>query len=189
MPIIPRRTCLVIAALTLLFAGGCGRTHSNAQGGANSVTVETPPSLLGQTGQTAELNGDQAIKLVKQMIDQSGLTARLQRPYSDTQMQSVPCSPQEVDMDQSAYPNNPELRHCQSFGAGPPMKRVPVTTTHCCQTTALPIKSSDISNWRAEPASDDKWRVFADYAVAGESHHSSWLVDRKDQEISAQMDE
>ena len=69
------------------------------------------------------------------------------------------------------------------------MKQTSTTTTRCCRSMPVPIQSSDIRNWRAEPAPDDKWTVYADYAVYGETHHASWLVGRTDRKIGPQIDE
>jgi hypothetical protein len=181
---------LMIAALTILSATACGRVASRAgahraegEGGVAEATADPG------AGQGAELDGDGAIRLVKQMIDQSGLTVRLATPYAQTQMKSVVCSPQEVDTEQSANPHNPELWRCKSASGEPPFtKPIATTTTQCCRTTTVPIRSSEISNWRAEPASDDKWTVYADYSVYGQSYHSSWLVDRKTLRIGPQKD-
>lgn len=184
MSMTARRAGQVLVGLTAILCAACGRVDP-AKHTSNVATAEPPSDKT-----SSELDADQAISLVKRGIDQTGLYARLSVPVTETQVQSVACSPQEADMDRSANPHNPELWRCTSpSGNSPYMKRVTTMATHCCQTTTVPVRSSDITGWRAEPASDDQWTVYADYAVLGQTHHSSWLVGRKDSKIGSQADQ
>ena len=128
----------------------------------------------------------QAITAVKNMIDgQGGLPVTLSSPSPQFRTQLVPCSPQENDADKSANPDNPELWRCTSPTGDPPfMKRVTTTTTQM-QTTTVRVPSAQMSDWGADPAPDDKWRVHAAYDVQGQHHGASWLVDRQNLTIGA----
>jgi hypothetical protein len=175
----------IFAAVALLFAS-CGRPAHKSNDNQAAINGDTREK---SESSSPELTADQAIGLVKHMIDQQGLSASLSLPTTMTEMGSTPCSPQEAETDQDANPNNPELWRCKSPSGAPPfMKQALVTHTVCCTVQRVTIHSSDIANWRAEPADDDRWAVYASYAVLGANHQSFWLVNRQTSQIGSQSD-
>jgi hypothetical protein len=159
-----------------------GRPPQPPSGGGMATATAAAPAAQPAAG----ADDVQAIAAVKSMIDgQGGLAVTVSSPSTQLQTRLLPCSPQENDADKSANPDNPELWQCTSPSGDPPfMKRVTTTTTQT-QTTTVRVPSSQMSNWGADPAPDDKWRVHAVYDVQGQHHSASWLVDRQNLTIGA----
>ena len=175
---ISRDNVVRTVGLALLLTAGplissCNRQQSS--NGNNSDSVNTADS---------ELNGQEAMQLVKDLIDRNGYSASVSVPYQDYESQTVPCSQGEVEADRSANPQNPELWPCKSPNGSPPYtKRINGFVNKCCKTESVLIHSGDIHWEIPQPATDDKWNIRGIYSVKGQQHSSNWLVDGKSKTI------
>lgn len=177
------RTVALVLLLTVgLLISSCNRQHS-------SNRIDPTPATPAQKGGGSELSGQEALQLVKDLIDRDGYRVSVSVSYQDYENREVPCSPTEVESNRSAYPHNPELWPCKSPDGAPPyMKRVYISVDKCCRTESVLIHSRDILWESPAPATDDKWNIGGNFSVKGQQHSANWLVDRKSKTVGTPVE-